>query len=583
LLLWETLAALKHTEPLSSNLFALGAFLGPQPFYTSALLEGLTHLPEPLQNGLGNRGVLPNALAILGHAGLARLGDAAFAIAPVLQERFVSLCPIEKKEGWCNAAVRFAANLFPFKEEHSQFDLQCSRLVGHASAVATWAEQIGCSLEDAGRLLNQLGLYLRACGQRDEAIKYYLHAIACGEAIDGVDHPKVAVRINNLGVVYRETGRLDDAREAFRRAIRIIKDAYGPADHMLAMAVRNLVAVAKDSEDEKEMERSYRRALRIYADSLGQAHPYVHECLYSLGHILRKHDKIKDAKRCFKEALRCALLCDPVDEDAVALYSRNLGRLLLRAGEMGAALEHLETSVALQRKLNDPSSSGLAENLYELGHAYRLEKRFPEARKCLEEALQIGRASAEDGNLQIRILNQLARVMRGQGDAADAATCYTHICRLQEESGGAENPELIGSLIELGDALEQIDSLNDAEQCFARALLLEKKLATGNPSTGMLHYRIGVIKRTLGEYENALESFKTAMSDDTREHGGRHPDVARDLLGIGLVYRDMGDSSRAVGNLMRALSIYEEQLGRYHAQTIEARNTLEALGNGDAY
>ncbi|HPX42455.1 MAG TPA: tetratricopeptide repeat protein, partial [Candidatus Hydrogenedentes bacterium] len=66
-----------------------------------------------------------------------------------------------------------------------------------------------------------------------------------------------------------------------------------------------------------------------------------------------------------------------------------------------------------------------------------------------------------------------------------------------------------------------------------------------------------------------------------RASGSRHPDVARDLLGLGLVYNDLGDSSQAVGNLMRALAIYEEQLGRYHAQTIEARNVLETLGSGE--
>ena len=72
-----------------------------------------------------------------------------------------------------------------------------------------------------------------------------------------------------------------------------------------------------------------------------------------------------------------------------------------------------------------------------------------------------------------------------------------------------------------------------------------------------------------------------AISADTREHGGKHPDVARDLLGLGLTYRDMNDTARAMGNLMRALSIYEEQLGKYHATTIEARDTLEALNDAE--
>ncbi len=576
------LTVVHESEPLASSLFALAAFMGSQPLHMSAFFDGITHLPESLSQGLSDRTAFPRLLSTLSKAGVARIGSSAFAIPPLVQERFVSQLPREKRSVWCEAAVRFVSNLFPFKEEHSHFDLQCSRLIGHASVVASWAENLGCSLEETGRLLNQLGLYLRACDQHEEAIKYYLHAVACGELVDGADHPKVAVRINNLGVVYRETGRLEEARDAFRRAIRIIKDAYGPADQMLAMAMRNLVAVAEDSKDEGEMERSYRRALRIYADSLGQAHPYVHECLYSLGRIMRKHDNLDDARRCFQEALRCATLCDPVDEEVVALYSRNLGRLLLRTGDTHAAIEHLKTTVALQRKLYGPSSASLAESIYELGNAHRLEKQFPEARTCLEEALQTCRPIPGSSGLQVRIFNQLARILHAQGDLPGAVTCYRHVCRIHEEAGGAQNPELVASLTDLGDVLEKTSQLADSEACFTRALELEQSAATGHVSVGTLHYRIGAVKRARGEYEPALDAFMRAMSADTKANGGRHPDVARDLLGMGLVYRDMGDCSRAVGNLMRSLSIYEDRLGRYHAQTIEARNTLEALGNGDA-
>lgn len=582
-LLKRLVAALRESEKLAANLFSLASFMGPQPIYASTLLGGITYLPQSLSQGLNEQHTLAQVLPVMASAGLARIGDGAFAIPAMVQERFVSMLPHDKKESWCNAAIGFLANVFPFKEEHNQFDLQCAHLLGHASTAASWAENIGCSLEGAGRLLNQAGLYLRACGQGEEAIKYYLHAIACGEMIDGADHPKVAVRINNLGVVYRESGRLDDARDAFRKAIRIIKNAYGPADHMLAMAMRNLVTVAEDSKDEEEMERAYRRALRIYADSLGQTHPYVHECLYSLGRILRKRGETKDAQRCFEEALRCALACAPPDEEAIALYSRNLGRSLLRAGKAAEAQEHLQTAVALQRKQGLPASGALTESLYQLGNAYRIGKQFPEARKCIEEALRLCReATTPHCQLEVRILTQLARVLRAQGDNQGAATCYRQICHIQEETGGPENPDLIASLTEYGKALELSNNLADAQECFVRALNLGKNLDLEESNIGTIHYHLGMIRRATGESEKALEDFMAAVSADTRKQGKRHPDVARDLLGIGLAYRDKGDTSRAIGNIMKSLSIYEETLGKYHAQTIEARNTLEALGDMEA-
>ncbi|MEA3364521.1 MAG: tetratricopeptide repeat protein, partial [Candidatus Hydrogenedentes bacterium] len=237
--------------------------------------------------------------------------------------------------------------------------------------------------------------------------------------------------------------------------------------------------------------------------------------------------------------------------------------------------------VALQRKQHHPSSQVLTQSLYELGNAYRLEKQFPEARKCLEEALELCRAAKADNHLQVRILARLARVLRAQGNTLGAAKCYRHVCQMQEEAAGPENPELVSSLMEYGEALELSNKLTEAQKCFIRALNLEKKLGLEEGRLGTLHYRIGSISRTLGEHEQALEAFKAAMSADSRQYGNHHPDVARDLLGMGLIYRDMGDTSRAVGNIMKSLSIYEEDLGKYHPQTIEARNTLEALGDSE--
>ncbi|HOF39271.1 MAG TPA: tetratricopeptide repeat protein [Candidatus Hydrogenedentes bacterium] len=581
-LLRETLTSLGEHEYPAFNLFALMAFMGPQPLYANFLIDGATHLPGVLQTTLAAPGALARIVQVLSRAGVARIGPRAFSIPALMQERFVLSLAGDGKAAGCEAALRFTANSFPFKEEHDGYNPQCAHLLGHASAVTTWAEVMGISLEDTGRLQNQLGLYLRACDQPEDAVKYYLHAVACGEAVLGENHPKVAVRVNNLGVVYRETGRLDEARQAFRRALHIIRHAYGPADPMLAMAMRNLVAVAEDSKNEFEMERTYRRALRVYADSLGQAHPYVHQCLSSLSRILRKRGDAAGAARCLDEALRCAQQCEPPDEEAVAVYARRLGRLLLRSGDAGRALEPLEIAVSLSRKLHGPADVSSAESLYELGRAQLQEKQLASARASFEEALQISEALRAREELQMRILGQLARVQRALDDAPGAAVSYQHICRILEATRGPQHPELAANLMRLGEVLEQTGRFQDAETCYTRVLQLETDSTSGDAGSGTLHCRLGAVKRALGDYPQAMEHLKQAISADMRTSGNRHPDVARDLLELGLVYNSLGDSSQAIGNLMRALSILEEQLGRHHARTVEARNALETLGTGGA-
>ncbi|MGA8611603.1 MAG: tetratricopeptide repeat protein, partial [Xanthobacteraceae bacterium] len=123
---------------------------------------------------------------------------------------------------WINAA-------FPFDSDDVRFWPQAEPLSPHARTVTAHAEAAGIS-DPTGRLMNQVGLLLRAKALHAEAEPLYRSALAIDEKSLGPDHPNVATDLNNLALLLQDTNRLVEAEPLMRRALAIDEKSYGP-DH----------------------------------------------------------------------------------------------------------------------------------------------------------------------------------------------------------------------------------------------------------------------------------------------------------------------------------------------------------------
>jgi len=117
------------------------------------------------------------------------------------------------------------------------------QLLPHAKESATHALQLGIEPEATGRLLNEVGLYLKIRAEFVEAKCVLERAVRIDEQAFGLDHPTVGIRVNNLGGVLHDLGDLPGARRAFGRALGIFKRFLGD-EHPNTKRVRdNLKAV----------------------------------------------------------------------------------------------------------------------------------------------------------------------------------------------------------------------------------------------------------------------------------------------------------------------------------------------------
>ncbi|MEA2045942.1 MAG: tetratricopeptide repeat protein [Euryarchaeota archaeon] len=179
-----------------------------------------------------------DAVATLMRYSLMTVADASLSVHRLVQTVTRDRLSDEEREGWAEAAARLVNEAFPYDSDDVRTWPECSLLLPHALAAAEHAKGLGMAPKATGRLLNQVGGYLRGRAEFGVAKSAHERALEIGERAYGPDHPDVAIRVNNLGSVLQAQGDLEGAKKCTERALGIFRDKLGE-DHPNTMTVRN--------------------------------------------------------------------------------------------------------------------------------------------------------------------------------------------------------------------------------------------------------------------------------------------------------------------------------------------------------
>ena len=267
------------------------------------------------------------------------------------------------------------------------------------------------------------------------------------------DKPGLVRALNTLGIIYGETGELLAALRAFLDADVLCKelgDYGGEAD-----ALNNSGSVYTYLGDYVNALDYYQQSLRVCEE---QGHPTAKErALLNIGVTYFELGQ-------YNEALNYFSLVSVSAERNPQLYALSLlnsGRAQQQLGNIGAARDAIETSLALSRTLGNA-----LETSYALDTRAELElvsENWPAALAALQESLSLKEA-AGDVRGQSETLLLLATVAEKQGNRDAATTQLQRALEITEQVG---NPrERYRAYRHLADIYERQGRYQEALACY---------------------------------------------------------------------------------------------------------------------
>lgn len=254
---------------------------------------------------------------------------------------------------------------------------ESSQLAKHHLGSVEYLEEIGASeTPEAVSVYNEVACWLRGVSRYDEALEYYMRALALMEKC-GLSDTDMERRVRlNLATLYRLTGELDKAEESYEQLCSEL--SMGSDGYAYVSALNNYSLVCQDKGQ-------FDRASELY-----------------------------------ETILKVLPLCPNVDEHEIATTAVNAAGVRLRAGDFEATERLARDAISLFESAQREDSH-LASAWAMLGNALYMQERFEEGAKAFETALDYNYKYYGQNVDYARIANSLARTFEKLGDRIAAA------------------------------------------------------------------------------------------------------------------------------------------------------------------
>ena len=205
----------------------------------------------------------------------------------------------------------------------------------------------------------------------------------------------------------------------------------------------------------------------------------------------------------------------------VTKTSRNPEKMIAAAREKIDNKRPKDAVILLKRALSVQRNNAIAMAL--LGKSYHLQRKFKEARKMIERALEVDPIDPE-----IHVCH--GRILHSFGELDAAANAFTHALKL--------NPQFGDGYRELGVLLIDAGILDQATEAMIMAIKL-------HPQDAVAYYHLGLIKKMQGHDTEAIDAYAVAV--------GIKPDYAEAHVNLAKIAIDHGKHELGQKSCLRAI------------------------------
>ena len=319
-----------------------------------------------------------------------------------------------------------------------------------------------------------------------------------------------------------------------------------------------------------EAEKLFARSLELERRRLGENDPRLAEGYNRLGVAVHKQAKYAAERPLLERAL--ALYERRGDALGTAQVLNDFSNLERADGHHDIARRLSMRSVAIQSRLGDLDSPGLAKALNNLGIVLWRDRRYRAAAVVFARALEIHRKNVgEVSSLVAGTEDNLAMVLNLAGDREDAQAHIEHVVTIFERLYDRPNPQLAMALNSAGFLADGRGEADRAAGFYQRALTVYSAVGMADhPDVAYPVRNLGAVRAEQGDARGALELYRRALEIRERAFGLEHREVALTLLDVADAQRSLGDLAAAEATLRRALAVFRATVGTQHAKTAEA-------------
>lgn len=137
-----------------------------------------------------------------------------------------------------------------------------------------------------------------------------------------------------------------------------------------------------------------------------------------------------------------------------------------------------------------------------------------------------------------------------------------------------DNPQKPKYHFRLGIYADELEDYSLAETSYQAALEYWETDKTKKKFTVLIYNNLGIIHRSRGEYDKAINHFKKALDIKIQALGEKHPSVADTYGNLGIAYGSKGEYDKAINYFEKALDIKIPVMGEKHSDVAKTYSNL---------
>lgn len=399
-------------------------------------------------------------------------------------------------------------------------------------------------------------------------------AIALGSEILGADHPET-LHVQSLQADILEAGGQFPEAVKVREAIVKGWEAAVGVDHPATLAAglarsRLMVNIGDLDHALPWLSASCGK----FSQVLGTFHPQVAECLTLTAVIRGRQGDRKGALELYTQVMKIYQVALPVGDVAVLTARIEAADLVRREGRFNEARKALEEVVEIAQK--ESVAQPLMDAKGALAQVYEDAGEYDKAEPLLKEVLAGETVSlGPDHPNLLATQNKLAGVYRRQGRLVEAEKLYAEVLAGYRKLLGAQHQASINVMNNLGLIFETQGLYDEAEPLLRAALQsAQKVMGEDNPETLAMLNNLALLHESQGNFDKAEPLYQNAIDMAGKALGTNHPDVVAFVNNLAYLYLLKEQYKEAAPLFEKVVAQWTEQYGEAHQKSLKAMNNL---------